>query len=323
MATKTIERRHHEAGELKRFPEFPPREDMQNWRFMYRKSVTTTLMVHFEDDPNVIVANEVPVRPSMRYPRLGGYRVPDLMVLFDADGELMERQGGYEIDVQGKPPDFVLEVASATTGVEDYRDKRDDYERFRVFEYVRFDPTGGNYHDAPLAGDRLVGRRYKPIAVEPYGDGGYRLYSAALDLYLCWEDGELRFYDPETRSYLRTHAEDVARADRETARADRLEAELRSQAARAAREAARADREAARAAEHAIIAGLAAQSAAEQAAGATMLAADAAREAARANREAANAAAETARADKEAARANREAAKVAELEEELRRLRGD
>ena len=35
-----------------------------------------------------------------------------------------------------------------------------DYGRFGVGEYWRFDPSGGEYHDAALAGDRLVDGRY-------------------------------------------------------------------------------------------------------------------------------------------------------------------
>ena len=63
---------------------------------------------------------------------------------------------GYAIDRQVKAPDFVLEVASPTTGGMDYTDKRADYERFGGGKYWRSDPSAGEYHDAALAGDRLV-----------------------------------------------------------------------------------------------------------------------------------------------------------------------
>ena len=53
----------------------------------------------------------------------------------------------------------MLEVASPSTGRVDYTDKRRDYERFGILEYWRFDPSGGEYHDAALAGDRLVERQ--------------------------------------------------------------------------------------------------------------------------------------------------------------------
>ena len=138
-------------------------------------------------------------------------RIPDLMFVRGGDRELMEEQRGYAIDRQGKAPDFALEVASPTTGRADYTDKRADYERFGVGEYWRFDPSDGEYHDAALAGDRLVDGVYEPIEIEELGEGRLRGHSEALGLYVCWEDGMLRFFDPVTESYLRSHAEAEAR----------------------------------------------------------------------------------------------------------------
>ena len=215
--------------ELKRFPAYPPRDDMQNWRYLYDTSVITSLAIHYGDDPTVTVASEVPVGPSL--PVRNNARIPDLMFVRAGDRELMEEQRGYAIDRQGKAPDFVLEVASPTTGRADYTDKREDYERFAVGEYWRFDPSGGEYHDAPLAGDRLVDGSYEPIEIEVLGEGCLRGYSEALGLYVCWEDGMLRFFDPVAESYLRSHEEDADRVDEE--RAGRMAAEARAGAAEA------------------------------------------------------------------------------------------
>ena len=212
----------------KRFPEFPPRDDMQNWRYLYRTGLQMALQVHYASDPCVTVACEVPVGP--RLSARDDVRVPDLSVMIGGDVELMEEQNGYEIESQGKAPDFVLEVASHSTGTFDYTDKRADYERYGVREYWRFDPSDGVYHDTPLAGDRLVGGRYEPIEIERIARDRLRGYSEELGLYLCWEFGELRFFDPVANRYLPTHEDEVARADAEAARADaertaRLEAE--------------------------------------------------------------------------------------------------
>ena len=114
---------------------------MQNWLYLYDTSVITSLAIHYADQPNVTVASEVPVGPNM--PVRNNARIPDLMVVRDGDRALMEEQRGYAIDRQGKAPDFVLEVASPTTGRVDYTDKRRDYERFGVSEYWRFVPSGG------------------------------------------------------------------------------------------------------------------------------------------------------------------------------------
>ena len=223
-----------QAARLDRFPDYPPRDDMQNWLYLYEPSVITTLAMHFADEPNVTVASEVPVSPNL--PVRQDARIPDLMVVRDGDRELMEEQRGYAIDRQGKAPDFVLEVASPTTGVVDYTAKRRDYERYGVGEYWRFDPSGGEYHDAALAGDRLVDGRYEPIVIEILGDGSLRGYSEALGLYVCWEDGELRFYDPVAEDYLPGHEEE---------RTGRLAAELRAgrERIRAEHERIRAERE--------------------------------------------------------------------------------
>ena len=154
------------------------------------------------------------------------------MVIFNADAELIDEQRGFEIASHDNPPDFALEVASPTTGVADYTTKRADYERYQVFEYWRFDPSGGLYHDAALAGDRLADGRYEPIEVMAMPNGELRGYNAALGLYLCWDGGLLRFYDPMKGEYLPTLREETdnrraaeARADREVTR--RLAAETR------------------------------------------------------------------------------------------------
>ena len=61
-----------------------------------------------------------------------------------------------------------------TTGRNDYTRKRDDYAAFGVPEYWRFDPSGGEYHDAPLVGDHLVDGVYHPIEVVQRGETSYR-----------------------------------------------------------------------------------------------------------------------------------------------------
>ena len=133
-----------------------------------------------------------------------------MLVAFGVDHAGVIGQRGYSIEEQGKPPDFVLEVASVTTGQNDYTQKRDDYAAFGVPEYWRFDPSGGEYHDAPLAGDHLVDGVYQPIEVVQFGETTYRGHSAVLGLDLCWEDGQLRWYDPASGRYLLTYDEEAA-----------------------------------------------------------------------------------------------------------------
>ena len=133
---------------LDQFPYFPPRYDMQNILYLYQPSYLVALARHLGSRETTLVFGEVPVYwyPS-RYAR-----IPDLLVAFDIDPSAALARNGYSIEEHGKPPDFVLEVASPTTARNDYTQKRVDYAAFGIPEYWRFDPTGGRRYDAALAG---------------------------------------------------------------------------------------------------------------------------------------------------------------------------
>ena len=160
-------------------------------------------------------------------------RYPDLLVAFGVYPELYEDSNGYIISEQGKPPDFVLEVASASTGDTDTGAKRDDYARMGIPEYWRFDQTG-EHHGERLAGDRLVGDAYQPMLIEELAEGVLQGYSPALNLLLRWQAGGLGWHDPATGEHIATFTGERARADAERlarlqaeARVRELEAELR------------------------------------------------------------------------------------------------
>ena len=213
--------------EALKFPVFPPRDDMQNWLYLYAPTIMSSLSIHYADRPNTVVGSEIPVGPDRS--NRDDVRIPDMTVAFNSDQDLIEEDRGYDLGRHGKPPDFVLEVASPSTASNDYTDKRQDYERYGIREYWRLDPSGGELYGAALAGDRLVDGEYRPVSIERMADGSLHGYSEVLGLYLCWEDGRLRFYDPGTESYLLSHQEEVARADEERARAE-AEAEARRDA---------------------------------------------------------------------------------------------
>ena len=153
---------------------------------------------------------------------------PDMLIAFGVDAAAIAATNGYVIDEVGKPPDFVLEVASASTGRRDYTVKRIRYARLGVLEYWRFDHTGGRFHNAPLAGDRLVNGHYEPIATETDEQGRIWGYSMALGLWLCWDAGRLRFHDGVR--FLEDPSELAASRDAE--RTARLSAEVQRDAAR-------------------------------------------------------------------------------------------
>ena len=206
------------------FPEYPPRGDMNNPIYLHEASHMRSLAIHFGRDETTLVMSEVPISTTATIRR--EHRRPDLIVAFNCDRDLLIRQKGYSIATQGKPPDFALEVASESTGEVDYTDKRDEYESYGIPEYWRFDSSGGDYHDAALAGDRLVDGRYEPIEIQEMGGLSRRGYSAVLDLWLCWEDQRLRLFDAKTEEYLRTHDEEYDRAELEAY--ERRQAEMRA-----------------------------------------------------------------------------------------------
>ena len=104
---------------------------------------------------------------------------------------------GYIVSEQGKPPDFVLEVASESTAEADVGAKRDYYAELGIPEYWRFDETG-EFHGTRLAGDRLVNGQYQPMLIEELPDGVLQGYGAALNLNLRWDNGQLVWHDPAT-----------------------------------------------------------------------------------------------------------------------------
>ena len=147
-----------------------------------------------------------------------GAPYPDLLVAFGMPAPPADivASNGYTISEIGKPPDFVLEVASASTGRRDYTEKREIYSGYGVAEYWRFDRTGGRFHDAPLGGDSLQpDGSYEPIPVDTADDGSTRGYSAVLGVELRWVAGVLRFWDPVTADYMPDLTE--AKAERDAA----------------------------------------------------------------------------------------------------------
>ena len=188
-----------------------------------------SLLAYFADRDDVLISGEGYLRHigSDANERLA----PDCIVAFGVDPKLIVARNGYVISEVGKPPDFVLEVASRRTGRKDYTVKREGYAGYRVREYWRSDRTGGRYHDAALAGDVLVGDRYEPVEIVHEPDGLIWGYSEVLGLDLCWDEGKLRLRDPLTGEFLPIPEENSAA---------RIDAEARAEAERGARQAAEA-----------------------------------------------------------------------------------
>ena len=126
---------------------------------------------------------------------------PDLLIAFNADPGAYRDNNGCIISAQGKPPDFVMEIASRRTGRRDVVQKRARYAALGTTEYWRFDETG-EFHGTMLAGDRLVDNQYEPIPIETVEEGVLQGYSTALNLFIRWEHGELGWHDPKTGQHI-------------------------------------------------------------------------------------------------------------------------
>ena len=215
------------------FPDPPPRFDMQNFKHLHKQGYASAIEMFLVESlglsPETVVVISEAYLAWNSYQR-GGWFVPDLMVAFNALMPRAIERNGYAIDDQGKPPEFVLEIASKSTGSRDDTVKRVGYANFGVQEYWRFDPSGGDRHQTHLAGDRLVNGEYQPIEIIKVDDENYRGHSDILGLELRWEQGEeegqLRWYDPVRQRYLQTHQEEHEALAAAEARNQELQAEL-------------------------------------------------------------------------------------------------
>ena len=212
------------------FPDPPeiPEDKMTNFDHLAANGNVHHLIIHFGNPDTNLVAGEryLALAPTRD---MTGLRYPDLLIAFNVDPETYRRRRAYVIEDQGKPPDFVLEVASPSTRRIDATAKRLDYAALGISEYWRFDEEVRR-RGPRLAGDQLMDGEYQPIPVEEVAEGVLQGYSPVLDLHLRWEQGQLAWYDPATGRHITTFED-------ERTRADRAEAELNAEReARAASE---------------------------------------------------------------------------------------
>ena len=193
-----------------------------DWQYTALTNTVSALRIRYQDRPDVYVAGDMLV-----YYRINdnGTRVaPDVYVVFGASGN--HRRRSWRTWQEGKPPDFVLEVASPGTWERDAGDKRGIYAEMGVTEYWRFDPTGDCFTPS-LVGERLENGQYREIPLFAE-DGILRGYSELLELDICVLPGlELRLYDPATGEWLHTHQESEAALKAEQAARQAAEDEAR------------------------------------------------------------------------------------------------
>ena len=145
--------------------------------------------------------------------------VPDVFVVLGLPGHVRR---SYKVWEEGRPPDFVMEVASPGTVKADEEVKPGIYEGMGVREYFQFDsePAPG------LLDERLKARRlrdgvYETVRPERPAGMAASIRSEVLGLDFVWDGSQLRLWDPFNGRFLSVQAavERAAAAEEEAAAA--------------------------------------------------------------------------------------------------------
>jgi Uma2 family endonuclease len=179
---------------------------------------------HFADEPDVYVSGNLLLYYEQGNPRRS--IAPDVLV---TRGIGKHRRRIYQMWVEGKAPDFVLEISSDSTWSRDLLYKGTLYFNLGVQEYFLFDSSGQRLPTGPILGWTRGGLTFEQL--EPNERG--RVLSESLGLELAEEAGHLRFYDPRTGRRVPTRAERAIEAESKAAEAESKAAEAESKAAEA------------------------------------------------------------------------------------------
>ena len=179
----------------------------------------STLRYHYRDWPNVYASGDLLLYYEEGNPKKAV--APDVFVVF---GAAKHFRMTYKLWEEPKAPDFVMEVASASTWKQDVGEKRGLYARLGVREYWLYDPRG-EYSQPPLRGLRLEHGTYQPLPARVEG-GARVVHSEVLGLDLRVDGERLRLRDPATGQDLRTLQESETRLEQEVAARHAAEAQI-------------------------------------------------------------------------------------------------
>ena len=208
------------------YPELPPDpKDMQQSRPIgYLQETLCAILTPGFDlpyHPTILIGDQIPIYYGERRPGVSGpppHVIPDCLVAFDVDTAAIWARIGYDPIQNGKPPDFVMEVASRSTHLNDSLPKRAVYRQIAVPEYWRFDPTGGPHYGRAIIGERLVNGQYEEFPLVEYSDGSVGATSSVLNLNFRWQDERFRIHNPATGEEYEHPRETVARLQAENRR---------------------------------------------------------------------------------------------------------
>ncbi len=170
------------------------------WQLTAIVDAISVLRVRFMDRRDVFVFGDMLIYYAQGDP--GKSVAPDVCVAF---GVPKDERMVFKLWEEGTAPDFVLEVASRTTWLDDRDRKRALYEELGIAEYWRFDPRG-EFFQPSLQGMSLEEGQFRPLPERLRG-GMREVRSAVLGLDLRAESGRVRFRDPATGTDLTTYEE--------------------------------------------------------------------------------------------------------------------
>jgi Uma2 family endonuclease len=180
------------------------------------------LRVHFAHRADVFVAGNMFIYDQEGNPNSS--LAPDVFVVFGIPNHTRSTFLLWE----ERTPDFVMEIASASTVERDRVEKRRRYATLGVKEYWQYDPVG-TLLEPPLHGSVLDGGEYAALPSRALADGAVEAYSPVLGLHVRMAGEMLRFHDPASGRDLLTH-QDEARARQDAENRLRDEARARQDA---------------------------------------------------------------------------------------------
>lgn len=200
-----------------RLPDIPERhpDDITSVDNLHRHGAIPNIAQYLGNSDATIVSAEHYIVPGPACVA-NESKYPDLLVALDVDPNAYVASNGYIVSEQGKPPDFVLEVASRHTAEDDLDAKMSYYARLGVAEYWLFD-SEARFYGFTLRAYRLVGGGYESIEVSEVSPGVFQGYSAKLNLILRAENRYLAWHDPATGEHIPTLESETARAEAEHA----------------------------------------------------------------------------------------------------------
>ena len=200
---------------------------------------------YFADRPDVYVSGNMGLYYSVLQARNADFKAPDFFVVLDAiPGR--ERKSWVVWEEDGRVPNVVIELVSASTEREDRGRKMRVYASLNVHEYFLYDPR-----DDRLEGYRLdAAQRYRPIPARPDGDLDCESLGLRLGVVHCAWMGHshpwLRWRAPDGSLLLtgrEAEHEEFARAEQERERAERERERAERERERAEQESLRAEQE--------------------------------------------------------------------------------